>query len=180
MLLDLPSLEKFFKNQEFECTLLAASAEIPRDYLFVHIGNDFKDRDMILQINLTKQLIDQEDKIPGIQGDTEHLYHLQLMVQLPYAVNEECIGELSRLLLLINKSSDIPGLEFSEVDRALFWRNVMIVDGSSIDPYVLITLIGTVLMIVNVFGPFIEAVAAGEKSLQGTVQEIRGLQGNVK
>lgn len=174
--INLNSLENFFSSQEFVCTVLPASSEVPMDYLFVHIGDDLKDRDLIVQINITEQLVDKEDRVTSIEEEPEDLYHLQLLLQFPFDVSLDQLGDLARLLLLINKSSGIPGLELSEPDRKVFWRHVMLVKDEEIDPYILISLVGSLLMTVNVFGDFIESIANGEKTFQEVVEEIQKLQ----
>lgn len=172
----LKSIESVLKSQEFPCTFLPASSELPNDYLFAYLGNDFADRDIVLQITVVEQILDPEDTIEGVKMFSDHLYHLQFLVKLPYTVKNESIPDLARLLLLFNKSSDIPGLEYCEADNTLFWRHVMLCNLPEIDPYILISLIGVILTVTEVYGPYIEAVATGKNSLQEAVQKIREIQ----
>ena len=175
----LDSIRKFLESQEYDCELLEKSKEVPNDYLFAHLGSDHLDRDLILQINVTEQLIDPDTDTLKVDSEPKDLYHLQLMLELPYSVNSMKVPDVSRLLHILNKGLSMPGLELSEADLKVYYRTAMLIKGKDIDPYVLISLISSVVIIPYVFGEFIEAVSTGRETLLKVVEQIRDMQSSV-
>ncbi len=165
-------LEELFKEQGMEAVFVAKTEEMPKNQLFVPLGKDDKNRDLLLQLSSSKQDL-KDVPIEGKYASSElpRCSFIQFFLSLPFQVKDEHLGELARLLLLFNKSFEVPGFGMSEVDRVVYFRYMLLTNGGKVDPRVILSLLGMISVIVSSFGPEIEALGLGEKSLQEVVDE---------
>jgi len=169
---DLKALNTFFKSQGMVCEKVNASEKSPFDYLFVHMGEEKNNDHLLLQIRLSKQIIEQDNHME-FPLNPKGYTHLQFTWPIKIALKDEAISDLSRLIQLVNLTSNLPGFEFSEIDKALFYRYTMIIAGEEIDPYVLITVIGTIILFITAFTDYLVDVASGKKTFLQVVEEIK-------
>lgn len=165
------SLKEFFKSQGFAAELLHATKEFPFDVVFVYPGDIGEDKTLI-QIRIGKQDMTDMEEIEGLKVAEKGYVHLQFSMPVNVKVKDEAIFDLYRLIHSINKSSEIPGFEFTEAERAVFYRYVMMVTGDGVDPYVLITIVGMMTTFYMTFEGIIKEVAAGVKTYPQAIQEI--------
>lgn len=170
--IDLKSLTHFFKSQGLLCEKVSASSKSPFDYLFVYMGEEEKDDQSVLQIRLSKQVV-EEDSQMEFPLNPKGYYHFQFTWPIKIALKDPAIVDLSRLIQLVNLTCNLPGFEFSEVDKALFYRYTMIISGEELDPYVLITIVGSILLVITAFSDYLKDVASESKTFTQVVDEIK-------
>jgi len=173
--LKLNALTEFFKTQGFQCQSLKATDKFPYDYLFVCLGEEEGGGGSFLQLRVSKQDL-------GIKEDSEGFnkhgyYYLQFTIPMNVELKDSAVWELSRLILLVNLSNEIPGFEFNEIDKVVFYRYSQIVPGPAIDQYLLMTIVGNALSLIATFGDYIKDVASGKKTLKMVFDEFKKIQG---
>ncbi len=155
----LESIQQFFQKEELTCEIVKANKDFPIDQLFVRLDVDNEGRDITLQLKLTEHdLSTEEAAIP---------YHqLQFFLGLPFLVTAETNTETARLLHLINKSLELPGFEYSEVDGLVYYRHVLTLPTKGIPVTLLMSMLGMIMFLHDSFAVVIESVANGSKTLE--------------
>lgn len=166
----LEHLKKFFDHDEIPCELLLKTEEIPIDQLYVQLDVDDQGRDFVLQLKIEEVSGDEE-------GDAKNpsdisLHFLQFVVALPYDVLPEQGSDVARLLLLINKSLELPGFELSEADGVAYYRYVLMSYTKKFHTKQLRSLLGTIMFTLDTYSEMIEGVASGGRSLESLVKEV--------
>src|ERR1700722_5992510 len=62
---------------------------------------------------------------------------LQTIAYLPYELNPGAVGDVARLLHLLNREVDIPGFGMDETQKLMFFRCVIICVDAKLDPKLL-------------------------------------------
>lgn len=162
----LKAIKQVLETDGMRCQLMPKTDEIPFDQLYVTIAVEGITQDVILQLKMVEHALED---IPKGENVTLHL--LQFVVALPFKVREEKIDETIRFLCLINRSFEIPGFEFSEVDRIVYYRYVLMTSENSIPSILIRNLLGVIMFILDGFSTKIEDIAKGRRSLEEIVQE---------
>jgi len=171
--LTLKALTEFFTTQGFPCETLKATKEVPFDFLFVSLGEEEGGGGSVLQLRISKQDIDTKEDSVGFPMNEQGYYYMQFTMPMKVEVKESAMWDLSRLILLANLSNELPGFEFSELDKVVFYRYSLLVPGPSIDPYLIMTIVGNALTMMMTFGDNITEVASGKKTLKEIYEEIK-------
>lgn len=167
--LDLNNLSMFFQSQEMSCEIIKA----PLECLFVYLGGD---KESILQVRVVKQLIETKNDQTGFNYNPQGYYHLQFTWPVHLSIREEAIPDLARLILIINRTCNLPGFEFSEIDKVVYYRYPLLIAGDTIDPNILIVIVGTIILFIMTFAEYLKDVANGNKNLQEVIEEIKHIQ----
>ncbi len=166
----LKSLKQFLESQDMKCTFIPKSEEIPIDQVFVYMGQDDSDRDLLLQIRVVEQELEGVE-LQGVTKKNMSYHHMHFLVNLPLKINEHCIGDVARMVLLLNKSLSVPGFEFSEVDRMVYYRYVLMTSGGRFNGNIVMSIIGMIMFNIDVFSKTIEDVGTGARTLVEVVEE---------
>lgn len=167
----LEDIKKFLERQEIPCVIVPKGHDLPSDQLYVTFGVDEKGRDLLLQIKITEEDLSDSYKLFHLDKKPSKLHLVQFFLGLPFQVKADCVGEVARLILLLNKSFGLPGFEFSEVDRVIYFRSTLMVSGNDIEEMMIIATIGNLMTYVDTFSEILESVAEGKKSLAEVVGE---------
>lgn len=168
--LSLQKTENLLNNEAVDCTLLDASEEVPYDRLIVYLGQDYKERERILEITAQEQKFDGLPNKPKKQS--MDYVRVQFQVAFPFACDEGTIHEVTSLLLFINRLIELPGLEINELDNRLFYRHVLLTSGSDLDTPLCLTIIGLIMMVLDVFTETIEKIATGQSTFNELLEEM--------
>lgn len=173
--LTLNSLAKFFEKQHITTKILEATENLPFGTLFITLGDEDAGQ-YIIQIRILKQQMnDKEDSI-GMKQNPKGYCHLQFTLPIDTTIQDKSMSELGRLILLINRTCNLPGFEFSEIEKVLYYRHATLVSGNEIDPYLLVSIIGSMMLSLTTFGDYLKDVARGSKSFRDVVEEFREIQ----
>jgi hypothetical protein len=162
------TLFTFFVTYSF---CVPESEEHPFEYLFVNIGIDHEERNLFLAIGISKQEINPEEHDYGFGIPEVDYYQVTFTVGFPFKVKDEFVGEISRFVLLVNDSQDIPGFGFSEAKRTVYYRHVLINKGGEIDGFKLITIFGAAMFMAETFSESLEAIGTGTKGMKEVIDE---------
>ncbi len=168
------SLAKFFTSHEMSSKIIGASDAIPFETLFVYLEEE--EKDPILQIRITRQELDSSDLDMGYQPNPNGYYHLQFTLPINTVVADKAVGEVGRFIILVNRLSTLPGFEFDEVSRSVYYRYATLVPGKEIDPYLLISITGTILLFITTFESYLKKLAAGEMNFSEVIKEFQQME----
>lgn len=114
---------------------------------------------------LVKVKVDQYDfpmfLRPIMEGEL-----LQILTFIPCKVEEEYFADLGRLLHMLNKEMDMPGLGMDELSKTVFYRCMAPCFGHEILEKALFAYLNTSNNVVNSFAPVIAAVATGKATFE--------------
>jgi len=104
----------------------------------------------------------------GIQQDSSLL---QILAYLPYQLHQEALGEVARMLHLLNKQLDMPGFGMDENEKLMFFRCVIPCPGDKVNEELLGMYIGTLRLACDTFMYAIGTIAAGTKKVDDLLKD---------
>lgn len=140
------SLLKFLKDNYFD-----AEDQPEQDQILVKIKVDKYDFPMFLR------------PIPEAEL-------LQILTFIPCQVDPKNYSDLGRLLHMLNKEMDMPGLGMDENSQTVFYRCMAPCFGKVIQEKALSAYLNTSNNVVNSFAPVIAAVSTGKASFEEVVK----------
>ncbi len=168
----LKSVLEFLKTQELDGEIVPKSEKIALDILYVSFGLDDQDRDVLIQINMIEQDLSGHDTFIKTKLEPKKYHIIQFFLPFPFLVEDEHIADIARLIFVVNKSLIFPGYEFSEVDRAIYYRYILMTS-NGIDGRILLQIIGAISEFYETFADIFEDIALGRCSLIDVVNEIK-------
>lgn len=163
---DLKQIQVFLEQQGMKSVLILKSDGQPVDQLFVALGVDGKERDLVLQLKIIEETLPEE---------SQSVCTIHFFCALPFRVPEQHAGEVARLILLLNKSFGLPGFEFSEVDGVIYFRTV-VPAVKEVAESIVIVVIGNLMSNVDTFASTLEKVAEGKATLHDIVEAAKSNQ----
>jgi hypothetical protein len=104
------------------------------------------------------------DKEVPVFVNVLHETILQMIAYLPYELKLDGMGEIARLLHLINKQLDVPGFGLDENINMVFYRAVIPCLEPEIDEKLIEAYLSTITVACRSFTGSIEALASGDVS----------------
>lgn len=169
---DIYDIQNFLEKQEMQCVPVPKNNDIPFDQLYIPMGVDEKGRELLLQMKIVEEDLSESYRLYDIDSPQLKFNQIHFFLALPFAVKDECVGEVARLILLLNKSFGLPGFEFSEVDRLIYFRSVLMV-AEKLEELILIAAIGNLMTYVDTFSQTLESVAEGKRTFEGIIKVLQ-------
>jgi hypothetical protein len=137
---------------EFPVQALPPSDDAPLGQLAVALDPDEQGRDRAVYLLLVPPINDED------------LYGLQYFAPLPFSVSDQDLGDLARLILLINTAVPLVGFGLSEENGMAFFRCILpAAQGRALDPSEALHTLWMIFSLLDRFSETIEAVAMGQK-----------------
>ena len=95
----------------------------------------------------------------------------EFYLPFPFLLHEEAKSDMARFIALVNKAIDIPALGMCEMNRVIFFRHVHMCLQEEIEEQLFPSVIATIVMLFDMFGEKMEAIALGKASLYDLIQE---------
>tara|TARA_A100001015_G_C14515980_1_gene528481 strand:+ start:39 stop:524 length:486 start_codon:yes stop_codon:yes gene_type:complete len=154
----LQSIQEYLNDQNVESVLETASASDPMDKLVLSMGEDKSQINLPLILRLIEE---------------DNLMYLHAIQPYPFEVKTSNLGEMARLLLMVNKAMQIPALGLSEVEPQVYFqyayyssRKVLL--GDDID-----TLIHFSIIFYQFYYEIIKKLAEGHTTLDVIIAEAK-------
>ena len=163
----LKTFESIVDHFGYTCVLHKASKEIPFELLAINIPPDNKKRDRKIFVKIDEYALETpkpEEKKENIET------FVQLSSVLPFNVDSEVFGEAARIINFIDESLETPGFVLDEINSRIFFRYSFLKPGSKITNDTFISLLGTVMLLLDSFSNTIEEVVQG-KAMSEVIQE---------
>jgi hypothetical protein len=165
----LEKIKKILDEKEFESTLAQATEQFPSDRLLVFMGLDVKGRERMVEIVAGQQQVSPEFILPKAATLP---YRLQFRVQLPFEVQDIALNQVASLILFLNQFIDLPGFELNELEGKVLYRYVWIIQPSSIDETLIMSIMGSIILNIGMFSETIESLTDGKMSFNDLLSQI--------
>ena len=165
----LKDLKQALSEEQLNCSLVG-------EHLLVYIGHDYQNRERVLHLHAVEQLLGNT----SIKTPHTAYFLIQFRYQFPFPVKQGCSLEVSSLLLFLNHLLELPGLEISELEDALFYRYVLFYGEKRIHPEMFMAIIGVIGLILELFTESIEKVATGELTFNDLLEKVLELSKQLK
>lgn len=103
----------------------------------------------------------KEVEVPVFFGVNQESALLQIIAYLPYQLHEERLGEVARMLHLVNKQLDLPGFGMDEKEKLMFYRCVVPCLHGKLEEKLLGMYLAAIRLVCETFMFAIGSVAAG-------------------
>lgn len=140
----------------------------------------------------------QKNLDPKIQHETQQVYvmlsihgqecplffrifdggHLvQLLAFIPCTLDRHLVGDMARLLHILNKELDIPGFGMDETASVIFYRFMLPTADKKLDSQLFDAFLKTFEQVCNTFTPPIQAIGSGAASLDEVLKQGKNKKG---
>ncbi|MDP1834643.1 MAG: hypothetical protein Q8K75_01825 [Chlamydiales bacterium] len=152
-------------HQGYSSRFIPADESVTYSRIIIDLGKDYKERPLVMELKINSYLLPAELKnADDAEDHLEEEQIFQLLVVLPFLVEPRMIGEVARLLLLLNKPLDLPGFGLDEVTRLTYFRHSLLTKKGHLSPRVMLAMVGTIAFLVESLMPQIELVANGSST----------------
>ena len=165
------AIQTFLESEDMPCVQEPKSKEWPFEQLFVPMGVDEQGRDLLLHIKILEEDLSENSESLSLKKESLHFHNIQFHLALPFQIKDDCVGDIARLILLLNRSFGIPGLEMSELDRIVYFRSAILA-GQEIEEAILLSVIGNIVIQMDVFSSSLETVGTGKQTFVEMMNEV--------
>jgi hypothetical protein len=165
----LNNIKKLLEKEEFDCTFFSATENVPVDRLLVFLGLDKKERERMVEIIAGQQQVSPEFNLPNADSLP---YRLHFRVSLPFKVQDSALNQVASLLLFLNQFMDLPGFELNELNGQVIYRYVWVIQPTAIEPTLLMSILGSIMLNLGMFSDNIESLADGTMSFNELLTQI--------
>ncbi len=163
----LKTFETIIDDFGYPCVLHKSSKEIPFEILAIYIPLDNKKRERKIFVKINEYAL-KTSKTREKQENIETFVELSSV--LPFNVDPEAFGEVARIINFINKSLETPGFVLDEINSRIFFRYSFLKPATKITDDTFISLVGTVMLLLDSFSNTIEEVVKG-KAMSEVIKE---------
>lgn len=165
----LNDLKQALSEERLNCSMVG-------EHLLVYIGHDAKGRDQVLHLHAVEQIMDKT-----LSKNPQTSYFLvQFRYQFPFKITPGTASEVSSLLLFLNHLLELPGLELSELEDAIFYRYVLFYGEKRIHTDMFLAIIGVIGLILELFHESIEKLATGELTFNDLLEKVLEISKGLK
>ena len=155
-----------------EVTLCEKNENVPFDVALTTIGFDEQKRPLVLQIHQYDQniVLASEEEAPSAPPD-ELLQMLTFLMTVPLEIPKETAPEILRLLALANKSFPLGALNYSEIEKSVYFSYGFPVFSTPPTDMTILLIINTILFAKETFFSAIEDVAQSRETVDTIIGE---------
>lgn len=164
----LKTIQQQLEQAHVNCAYYEPTTEIPFDRILVLLGQDNQQREQIVEITAQEQSLNFENTSPA----STPVYRIQFQLLFPFTVEDLATSQMASLLLFINRLLDFPGLELDELDNQIYYRYVWLTKKQKIDVALILSILGIIVLVLQLFTPAIEAIANGTSTFNELLEEI--------
>lgn len=166
----LKQFEKTLNDEEFDCSLVDPSEEVPYERLLIFLGMDEKERERILEVTALKQELVQGMDL--IESDEPDFFRVQLQIGFPFKIKPNCCAQVGSLVCYLNRLIELPGFEMNEIDLQVSYRYVLMYGEGKFNKKLFISLVGIIMLFIELFENTIERVSSGEITFNEILEQI--------
>jgi hypothetical protein len=163
---NISTIKNILSAERMDVKIVKKSDIIKHEHIMLNLKEDYKDRPIYAYIWPDEQKIESEENSEEINR-----IYIQILVILPYKFEEEAVSQLSRYLLVINKSLAFPGFCISETDQSIFYKYTLTFPNGQISKSFLLDFIGLLWLILDSFSQKIENISNNTKTIFETVYQ---------
>lgn len=166
----LEKIQKILHDNSLDCSIEKESQENPWPMLLLFGGNDDQNREKIISIMAQEQEIGQE--LTTSPETAPVFVRLQFQYTFPFLFQDAYLQDLCSFLLYLNEQIELPGFGLDHVNNRLYYRYIMLNTLESLNPLILLSTVGVIMLLIDVFSPPMEKLAKGETTFNDILKEI--------
>lgn len=165
----LKNMQAVLDQANFTCSIFPASESSPLEQLVVFAGLDQKEREKVIEIVAREQQFD-----PNMLKEqlNDHYYRIQFTAKLPFEVEPLALNQTGSVILFLNQLMDWPGFELNELTNQVSYRYNWLMKESALDSRLLMTIVGSILLNLDMFSDTIEQIASGHSTFNELLESI--------
>ncbi len=165
----LENLQKQLEQRGLITVFSEADAATPFPKLSQAISLPDLNWDLKIELMMVADLaLGQAEEQPDEANDLEFL---QFFAPLPFTVAEVQAAEMARLVGLVNNFAPLMGFAYNESSGLVYFRHLMIVLDSQIDPETVEVSLDTIQYLIDTFGAALQDLASGARDLEKIVAD---------
>lgn len=158
------TLQQMLNEAKFECTL-EPSKRYPEGRLLVFLAGDHKQRERSLEVTTQKQVL-------GSRKEDIPFRRVQFETALPFNFSVSASQDVAAFLHFLNRQLELPGFEMDEGNRLILYRYVLLSSEDQLHTDLLKGIIGSITLLLDLFGEAIEKTAVGETTFNEILEKI--------
>jgi hypothetical protein len=139
--------------------------------LVVFGGKDRDDRAHLIEIGISGSAA-AEKKVGKEEIDLDPALRVQIDSAFTFSIADIAYADLAQFLHFINLQIELPGFYLDHLNEKVIYRYVLLFEGETIPKKTLLSLIGVVLFLQDVFGQTLERLASGQVTFLGLMEEL--------
>lgn len=164
----LQEIQNQLEQAHVNCAYYSATTEVPFERILVLLGQDDQQREQIVEMTAQEQHLHLAENV-----QTENsFYRIQFQLLLPFKVEDTALPQMASLILFINRLLDFPGLELDELDNQIYYRYVWLAKKHEVDVSIILSILGIILLVLQLFTPAIESIANGTSTFNELLEEL--------
>lgn len=148
-----------------DSTVVPANVVITHPRLVVHIGNDASNRERVIEV--TAQTTETGE------SPAKAYVRIQLDSKFPFTVEDVALSDVSQFLHFLNLQLEVPGFYLDLFTNTIIYRYVLLADSGHIPEKMILSMVGIVLFLQDVFGGPFERLATNKVTLPELLREIQ-------
>lgn len=174
----LERFQKVLRDEEYDSSLIEATDVVPDERLLVFLGIDEREREKILEVTALQQEFFKELRMNELKEPD--IFRIQFQVVFPFNVEPKATNQMASLICYLNRLIEIPGFEMNEIDLQLSYRYILMYGEKKFNQKLLLSIIGLIMLLIELFGSTLEEVAQGKKTFNDLLEQIIALGQQLK
>lgn len=174
----LMQFQKILNDEEYDCSIVEATDIAPYERLLVFLGLDEQERERILEVTVLKQELMKGMELQKSAGPD--FFRIQFLVNLPVNIQPDACAQVGSLVCYLNRLIELPGFEMDEIDLKVIYRYVLMYGEEKFNKKLFISLVGFIMLTVELFASTLERVAKGETTFNALLEEIIAIAQQIK
>lgn len=164
----LEAIAEYLKAEEFPVYLPKPTPDLQLDQLYVGLFKDEAGRDYVLQVVYVNDLA----KSTGVTAEENEILLLQFFVSFPFKAEQTFLGDISSLILTINRILPLGAFGLSQKEGTIYFQYILASETKQISKLVSVEVTNIIGMFVKEFAPKLASVATGEKTVDEVLKEM--------
>ncbi|MBA2369068.1 MAG: hypothetical protein H0V82_08615 [Candidatus Protochlamydia sp.] len=162
-------IQEILEKENFDCSILPSTESIPLEILLVSAGLDPNQKEKVIHITALPQ---QMEGVNTNLAQNEKYFRVQFSTTLPFEAIPSSLAQTASLILFLNQLLDWPGFELNELTNTVSYRYAWLTKESNVDSYQILSLIGSLLLSIEMFGDTIGQIASGRSTFNELLASI--------
>lgn len=162
-------IQDILKNHQYIIQQIDDDELLP--YILISLGKDTQGRDRFLKLMIIYQEMGQNLGAKDINIKNP-VFNVVYTLDIPVDYHSNYAKDVASIINFINRQMPFPGFELDEMTDKIYLRHAHFITLQGLDERVIVSTVGLITMISDLFIPSIEEVASGKKQFKDVIEEI--------
>lgn len=163
---------KVLESLGLEVTFCEKKEGVPFDVALASLGFDAMNRSLVLQVQQYSQDIAKGIGLEEAEAMPKeaHFQILHFLLPVPIEIPKETIPDVLRLLAMVNKSFPLGSLNFSEIEKSVYFSYAYPVFSTPPCEMTILMIINTIIYAKDNFFPIIDDIASFRQTVDSLLE----------